>query len=245
MSKGASSIEIRLEQDIFAEVAKLIAPIAEAYVLDMKIEDQHIKKALPLLGETEVASATGIKIEKFGIKGVVMPINEGFVNVNIDDAEFKVTMDCTALGGHLGITTVSAILDVDAKVRFVLEQNKMKTDVYECAVALRDFDTQIGTGITGDILSYVTEMIESVLKSSIEASLQSTVTSSLEQALDSILSRPWDIAGNVSKVFYILDVQFLEPPTVTKADGLKIVVGIDANYKMNAEAALAGLKIEP
>ncbi|KAJ3246481.1 hypothetical protein HDU78_006902 [Chytriomyces hyalinus] len=244
MSKGASSIEIRLEQDIFAEVAKLIAPIAEAYVLDMKIEDQHIKKALPLLGETEVASATAIKIEKFAIKGVVMPINEGFVNVNIDDAEFKVSMDVTALGGHLGITTVSAILDVDAKVRFVLEQNKMKTDVYECAVALRDFDTQIGTGITGDILSYVTEMIESVLKSSIEASLQSTVTSSLEQALDSILSRQWDIAGNVSKVFYNLAVHFLETPTVTKANGLMIVIGIDANYKMDAEAGVAALKIE-
>ncbi|KAI8621814.1 hypothetical protein BC830DRAFT_1092352 [Chytriomyces sp. MP71] len=251
-ASGVSSIEIRLEADIFAEVAKLISPIAESYVKEMKIEDQHVKKTLPLLGEKEVAKATNIKIEKFEIKDVVMPLNDGFVGVNIDDVEFKVSMDMTALGGHIGIVKIEAMIDILAKVKFGLIGKKIKTDVFDCKVALRNFDTHIGTGITGDILAHVTDLLEFVLKSEIESSLQSTVESSLDQSLDSILARNWDITGNVSKVFYNMNVAFLETPTITKAEGMKMVIGIDAYSALGAppviakaeDAALADLKIE-
>ncbi|KAI9349229.1 hypothetical protein BDR26DRAFT_853264 [Obelidium mucronatum] len=199
--------------------------------MDMKIEDQHIKKTIPLIGETEVAAATAVTIDKFNIKDVIMEIDEGYIAIAIDNVDFEVSMDMVALGGSLGRVIVKADVDIGAKLKFGLNGIHCTTDVYDIKAVLKNFDVKIGSGYTGDIISSAMDLVEYALKGTIESTLESTITSSLEQGLDSVLVRNWDVIGNVSSVFYKLAVEFVAVPVITKARGVEYQIGVDAFWK--------------
>ncbi|KAJ3025028.1 UNVERIFIED_CONTAM: hypothetical protein HDU68_007554 [Siphonaria sp. JEL0065] len=226
-----SSIKLALTQDIFNEVSNLITPIAHTFAMDMKIEDQHITKALPLLGETEVATATNVTIDKFDIKDVIMEIDDGYIAIRIENVDFLVSMDMKALGGDLGRVNVKADVDISAKLKFGLNGIHCTTDVYDIKSSLTNFDVKIGSGFTGDVISYAMDLVEYALKGTIESTLESTITSSLEQGLDSVLVRNWDVMGNVSSVFYKLAVEFVAVPVITKERGVEYLIGVDSFWK--------------
>ncbi|KAJ3076120.1 hypothetical protein HDU98_005539 [Podochytrium sp. JEL0797] len=229
--KGLTSIKLSLTQDMFNEVSNLITPIAHAYIMSMKIEDQHMKKKILLLGEKEFATAKNIQISKFDIQSCLMKIEDGFISIEIKDVDFEVDMDMHVIaGGELGKVSVMADVDVVAKVKFGLKGKHCTTDVYDIKATLRNFDSKVGTGFAGKIIADIVDTLEFVLRSEIENCLESTITTSLEEGLDSILVRNWDILGTVSTVFYKMAVEFVAAPVISKARGVEYEIGVDSFF---------------
>ncbi|KAI9349228.1 hypothetical protein BDR26DRAFT_853263 [Obelidium mucronatum] len=230
---GVASIIIHLEQDIFAEIAHLIEPIAEATVLEMKIEDQHITKKLPLLGEKEVAAATNIKVQQFDIKAIWMTTEDGFLGIAIKDVDFKIALDMTILNGKPRTVSATTFVDISAKVRFGIKDKKIKTFVSDTKVTLKDFDAHMEANFgKGEMLNYAVDLVENKLQKLIETTLTSTISSSLESGLDSVMARNWDVNGNVSRVFYNCTVEFLGDPVITKVEGAQFTLGIDVGHQV-------------
>ncbi|KAJ3076123.1 hypothetical protein HDU98_005542 [Podochytrium sp. JEL0797] len=229
--KRVASIKLSLTQDMFNEVSNLITPIAQAYIMSMKIEDQHMKKKVPLLGEKEFATANNIQISKFDIHACLMRIDDGFISIEIQNVAFGADMDMNVFGGgELGKVSVKADVDVTAKIKFGLKGKHCTTDVYDIKTTLRNFDSEVGTGFRGKIVSEIIEALEFVLRSAIEACLESAITTSLEEGLDSILVRNWDILGNVSTVFYKMAVEFVAVPVISKERGVEYEIGVDSFF---------------
>ncbi|KAI9207823.1 uncharacterized protein BJ171DRAFT_491612 [Polychytrium aggregatum] len=223
-----NSVSITLCQDIFNEISNLIGPIAQRLALDTKIGDQHISKDLMLLGKKELASANNIKIETFNIKLVEMPIQDGFILVKIREVDVDVSLDLEAVGASLGKVWIDIDLNIDAKVRFSETDGKLKTDVFDVAINIANFDAKIGSGFTGKILSTAIDFVENVVKSQISSALTQPIDEALTSGLDSVLGRDLDVAGNVSTVFYRLNVDFNGNPVITAAKGVEIFVAIDS-----------------
>ncbi|KAJ3076122.1 hypothetical protein HDU98_005541 [Podochytrium sp. JEL0797] len=236
-----ASIKLSLTQDMFNEVSHLITPIAEAFILSMKIEDQIMKKKVFLLGEKEFATAKNIQISKFDIQDCLMKIEDGFISIEIKNVAFGVDMDMEVAGGELGTVSVKADVDVTAKIKFGLKDKHCTTDVYDIKSTMSNFDTEVGTGFAGKIVSEIVEALEFVLRGVIENCLESTITTSLEEGLDSILVRNWDILGSVSTVFYKMAVGFVAAPVISKERGVEYEIGVDSFF--NKEKAYVSEEI--
>ncbi|KAJ3025027.1 UNVERIFIED_CONTAM: hypothetical protein HDU68_007553 [Siphonaria sp. JEL0065] len=234
---GVASIIIHLEQDIFAEISHLIEPIAEATVLEMKVEDQHITKKIPFLGEKEVAAATGIKVQQFDIKAIRMTTEEGFLAISILNTDFKITLNLSVLNGKARTVTVTTFVDITAKVKFGIQDKKIKTKVSDVKVTLKEFDAHMEAQFgKGEMLNHAVDLVENTLQKLIESTLASTISSSLESGLDSVMARNWDVNGNVSRVFYNCTVEFLGDPVITKVEGARFTLGIDVGHEVKAQA---------
>ncbi|KAJ3407628.1 hypothetical protein CcCBS67573_g01867 [Chytriomyces confervae] len=233
-AKGVSSIKLNLRQDVFDEVTKLIIPIAETYVLEMKVDNQKIKKKVFLLGEKEVASASNIKFISFDIHSVAMPIQEGHIDLALTDIAAKISMDFKTLGVKIGKVVVDATLNINSKVKFGA---KAKTQVFDTKVEIDNFDTDI-SGLAGPALAAATEAIANILEDMIENTLAATIKDGLESALDSVMMRDWDVMGNVAALFYKFHVDFLTAPRISKATGVEFSIAIDSEFQ-------AGKAFEP
>ncbi|ORY23901.1 hypothetical protein BCR33DRAFT_775121 [Rhizoclosmatium globosum] len=250
---GVSSIKLALTQDIFNEISLFqitksnhrITPIAQTFALDLKLEDQHIKQKVLLLGETEFASATNIKIETFAIQDVVMEIQDGFISISIDDVDFKVSTDMTAFGGSLGKVFLKGLVNIRAKLKFGLSGKHCTTDVYDITASLRDFDAEVGTGTAGEAIAQLVETVEYAFKPYIEGALRDSIASALEGGLDSMLVRNWDIIGEVSQVFYKLAVEFVAVPVITKEKGVVYEIGVDSFWKKDGPYVKEEPVVEP
>ncbi|KAI8837648.1 hypothetical protein BJ741DRAFT_602886 [Chytriomyces cf. hyalinus JEL632] len=226
-AKGVSSIKLNLRQDVFDEITKLIIPIAETYVLEMKVDSQKIKKKVFLLGEKEVASASNIKFISFDIHSVAMPIQEGHIDLALTDISAKISMDFKTLGVKVGKVVVDATLNINSKVKFGA---KAKTQVFDTKVEIDDFDTDI-SGLAGPALAAATEAIANILEDMIENTLAATIKDGLESALDSVMMRDWDVMGNVAALFYKFHVDFLTAPLISKATGVEFSISIDSEFQ--------------
>ncbi|KAJ3223458.1 hypothetical protein HDU81_009161 [Chytriomyces hyalinus] len=226
-AKGVSSIKLNLRQDVFDEVTKLIVPIAETYVFEMKVENQKIKKKVFLLGEKEVASASNIKFISFDIHSVAMPVQEGHIDLAMTDISAKISMDFKTLGVKVGKVVVDATLNVNSKVKFGA---KAKTQVFDTKVEIDNFDTDI-SGLAGPALAAATEAIANILEDMIENTLAATIEDGLESALDSVMMREWDVMGNVAALFYKFHVDFLTAPLISKATGVEFSISIDSEFR--------------
>ncbi|KAJ3239595.1 hypothetical protein HDU78_002774 [Chytriomyces hyalinus] len=231
---GVSSIKLNLRQDVFDEVTKLIIPIAETYVFEMKVDNQKIKKKVFLLGEKEVASASNIKFISFDIHSVAMPIQEGHIDLALTDIAAKISMDFKTLGVKIGKVVVDATLNINSKVKFGA---KAKTQVFDTKVEIDNFDTDI-SGLAGPALAAATEAIANILEDMIENTLAATIKDGLESALDSVMMRDWDVMGNVAALFYKFHVDFLTAPRISKATGVEFSISIDSEFQ-------AGKAFEP
>ncbi|KAJ3263747.1 hypothetical protein HDU77_010023 [Chytriomyces hyalinus] len=226
-AKGVSSIKLNLRQDVFDEVTKLIIPIAETYVFEMKVDNQKIKKKVFLLGEKEVASASNIKFISFDIHSVAMPIQEGHIDLALTDIAAKISMDFKTLGVKIGKVVVDATLNINSKVKFGA---KAKTQVFDTKVEIDNFDTDI-SGLAGPALAAATEAIANILEDMIENTLAATIKDGLESALDSVMMRDWDVMGNVAALFYKFHVDFLTAPRISKATGVEFSISIDSEFQ--------------
>ncbi|KAI9349230.1 hypothetical protein BDR26DRAFT_853265 [Obelidium mucronatum] len=199
----------------------------------MKIEDH----------KTPMVKATDIKVTNFDIKDLIMDTEDGHLSVHIDDVAFKVGLNIKILAGKVRPTIVSALIDVSAKIDFYVDvqDKKIKTNVFDTKIALRDFDCDIHFSFApGEALvSTAIDFVETILRKSIEETLDKTVTSSLQSGLDSVMARNWDIAGNVSRVNYNCGVEFLGNPSISKAEGVKFTIGIDIAHEIKASAEAA------
>ncbi|ORY43952.1 hypothetical protein BCR33DRAFT_785216 [Rhizoclosmatium globosum] len=234
-TKGVPSIIITIQQDILSEMANLIEPITESSVLALKISDQTIKKKVPLLGEKQVAAATNIKVDSFDITKLVLDPEDGYLSAVIDDIKFEASLFVSVLGGKPVLTTIAADVDVKAKLRFgkTGDGKSVKTDVFECDVELRNFDAKIDVSLGKHLLDHALDLIENTLRGTLQNQLNQTFETSLEQGMDSALARNWDFVGSVSRVSYVLGVEFLEDPVVSHSEGICFVLGIDAQFTVS------------
>ncbi|KAJ3014589.1 UNVERIFIED_CONTAM: hypothetical protein HDU68_000218 [Siphonaria sp. JEL0065] len=234
---GVSSLVVTLGQDVFGEVAKLIQPIAEATVLEMKVADQKVS----------MAHASNIKITNFDIKDLIMDTEDGFLNVVIDDVEFKVGLDLKIALGKTRPLTVAAVVDISSKIDFYIDiqDKKVKSNVFDTKINIRNFDAELTVMFGESLVNHAIDLVENILKKSIEESLDATVTSSLQSGLDSVLARNWDIQGAVSRVAYNCGVEFLGNPVITKKDGVQFNLGIDIAHEVRASAEAAAAAVTP
>ncbi|KAJ3237748.1 hypothetical protein HDU78_003892 [Chytriomyces hyalinus] len=226
-AKGVSSIKLNLRQDAFDEISKLIIPIAETYVLEMKVDDQKIKKKVLLLGEKDVASASNIKFLSFNIQSVAMPIQEGHIDLALTDISAKISMDFKMLGAKVGKVIIDATLNINSNVKFGA---KAKTQVFDTKVEIDNFDTDI-SGLAGPALAAATEAIANILEDMIENSLAAAIKDGLESGLDSVMMRDWDVMGNVASLFYKFHIDFLTAPLISKATGVEYSISIDSEFR--------------
>ncbi|KAJ1552207.1 hypothetical protein HK405_012230 [Cladochytrium tenue] len=225
---GPTSIKIVLTQDLFDEIAKLIGPIAKAEALALKLDDQHMKKKLPLVGEKEVATATKLSIEKFQIAKVAMPLNDGYLDVQLSDIEAEVGSDVKAIGVSLGRVVVTAQVDISAKVTLSQAEGMISSAISDVKVNIDKFDVKIGTGFGGDILEHVIDLFERVVRGVIESSLAAPIQSSLKSGLDSVLGRNLDTSGGLQNVAYLFRVDHRDHPVITRRSGVELDIAIDA-----------------
>ncbi|KAI8812191.1 hypothetical protein BJ742DRAFT_768745 [Cladochytrium replicatum] len=230
------TISLVLTQDLFDEISKLVPPIAAAMALETKIEDQHIKQKILLVGEKEIVTVTELKIEKFTMENMKMPLQDGHLSVAIHGIKVQVSCNVKALGAKLGKVTVDLAMDLTAVVKLLAgEHGVLKVDVDQVTPAVTFFDTQIGTGFGGDILESVTDAFNNTIKKTIAASVVKPVDDALTQGLDSVLGRPLNIEGQVSTVGYRFDVAFLGQPVIKPA-GVTINLGVDTTVKVVPKA---------
>ncbi|KAJ3130749.1 hypothetical protein HK101_004960 [Irineochytrium annulatum] len=211
---------------MFDEICKLVVPVAEAMAVQVKIEDQHIKKHI--IKEVEVASATNLKIEIFEIKEIAMPIEDSYIDVIIRGCKCSASSTVKVAGINLDKVVVKLSIDILAKVKFDNVKGVLKSNVYDVKPTVTEFDIEIGHGAGGNMLERVTELFEGVIKSTIASSIAQPIDDALTQGLDSVLGRPLNQDGGVSGVNYRFLIDFDEEPTIVKGVGLKLILAVDA-----------------
>ncbi|KAI8806375.1 hypothetical protein BJ742DRAFT_816662 [Cladochytrium replicatum] len=227
------TMHLVLTQDMFDEISKLVPPIAAAMALETKVEDQHIKQKMLLVGEQEVATVTDLKIEKFSMDKMAMPLRDGYLDVSIHGITVNVSCNAKAVGVSLGKVIVDLKMDLTAIVKLFDGKNGvLKVEVEQVTPAVTFFDTQIGTGFGGDILESVTDLFNSTVKKTIADTIIKPVDDALTQGLDSVLGRPLSIEGQVSAVGYRFDVAFLGNPII-KPEGCTMNLAVDTTIKVS------------
>ncbi|KAI9365431.1 hypothetical protein DFJ73DRAFT_792353 [Zopfochytrium polystomum] len=236
---GPVSIKVTLTQDIFDEIAKLIGPIAKSEALALRMEDQHVKKKIPLLGEAEVATATQLRITKFDIAAITLKIDDGHLNVDVSDVALQAETELRAMGISFGKVVVTAQLDVAARTIFLQQEGRLKTAVYDVKPHIDSFDTQVGTGFAGDVLEVAIDLLERVVKGALESALARPIQTALQDGLDSVLGGNLDVKGGLLNVAYFLRMDIRDSPFITRNGGVQFDIAIDAF--VNSDGAVDGL----
>ncbi|KAJ3097438.1 hypothetical protein HK100_005358 [Physocladia obscura] len=226
------SITVTLAEHFFDKVSNLVKPIAHNAVLELTIGDQHVKKHLPVIGDHTVATASNIKVTKFDMDVCRFVPRDAFLRLELDDIDLRADMDVKVLSGPHHRVAVESLVDIGANVKLAIVDQKIKTTVFDTKVQLKDFEPKIDSGINGEILSHITELLEKFLKTTIESTLDTTVSESLASAVDSVLNRDWDIKGSVSRVFYNCAVEFLGEIGISETHGVKIDIGVDVTHRI-------------
>ncbi|KAJ3211527.1 hypothetical protein HDU82_005674 [Entophlyctis luteolus] len=229
---GVTSMRLSLTQDMFNEVSSLIVKIADSSATSLKIEDQHIKKHIPLLGEVEAASAKNIRILSFDIRNISLEIKDAYVAVAISDVDFHVEMDVATVLSKAERVDVKADVDVLGKLKFGLTGKHCTTDVYDIKTDVSNFDAE-SKGFTGEILAHFVDLLEKVLRPVIEQQLDAVVASSLSSSLNAMLNRNFDLVGAVSGVNYKFQVDILS--RISGARGVEFDVGVDAFFNTDKD----------
>ncbi|KAJ3282234.1 hypothetical protein HDU79_010081 [Rhizoclosmatium sp. JEL0117] len=239
---GVPSIKLALKQDIFNEIAKLVGPTAENYVLDKVFPPLSFKRSLPVVGETQLATMTNITIASFEILTVNLEIQDGFIDISIRDVEIKALADLSALGMLWKDVLMRGIVQVSGKMRFGLANGHCTTHVYDIAVQVDEFKAMTGTGVVADMWSDLMETAEGLLQTRIQESLGRVISRSLTELLDDVLVRNWDVVGSVRGVHYRLAVEFVKEPVISRGRGVEYEIGVDAFSKVGGDAFV---KVEP
>ncbi|ORY23903.1 hypothetical protein BCR33DRAFT_727874 [Rhizoclosmatium globosum] len=231
---NAPSIDVILKQDILSEIAELFKPIALATILSLEILNlSHSHRVLGV--EKVVVEAKDVTVQQFELDECRLVAEDGYLDAGIENVKVLIGMQVKVWNGSKWYPLlVEADVTVHAKVYLTAGVGIGAKVEDPIAVTISTF--RIDVQVPQDILQLTLDLLENTIKQTLTSSIQRVMKRSLEDFLDSALLRDWGHKGSVKRVGYSLKVQFLGNPVVSRSEGVRLVVGVDAEYSVDESA---------
>ncbi|KAJ3085477.1 hypothetical protein HK102_014128 [Quaeritorhiza haematococci] len=223
---GQNSITFTATQDLFNEAVKVAVPVAKAVATGVSIPDQSVSRSIPLLGDREIIAAKNIRIETMDITQFDLPLDEGRLRFEVNDAAIKVTTDVSVLGAGIGKTEIFITAGIGGSI--VIRNNGaggLVADVQDVSSSISRFDFNLPVPVAGDVVEAANRLFSEQIRGLLSGIIAQPVDDAITRVLNTMLEKQLEVNSAVQGVQFGFKGEVVGEPQIN-ANGLTASVAI-------------------